>query len=231
MRARHLLAALALTALMLAIVGCGGGGSGPSTVTANITGSVVDAFGNPINNATVTADVNGTPVSDTTDAAGRYTLPGVPVKTNLTLTVNAQGSTRRYVGIQAGTGTGGSQAPLDIVFSTETPPPAAGGVDPTISIQPSLTEVFAGTTPTFTVRVSLGGGVYLDGYHAIWTVSGAQGQISENGLSFEVSPGAVGSKITLRAMVRLADDSVITAERVMTVVQDDDLEPPPPPPI
>jgi hypothetical protein len=106
------------------------------------------------------------------------------------------------------------------MFSPSAPPP-----ETTISIIPDDTTIATGTTPSFGAVIDQGGATA----NAAWTVSGADGQI--NGSFFTLSPGAVGSTVKLRAMVRLSNDQVATAVRTLTVINpgDDGGGPPPPP--
>lgn len=229
MRALHLLA-LAAVALILTLAGCGGGGSvvPPPTTTTSISGRVVDADGNGIDGATVSVEATRAPITTTTSGGGYYTLQGVPVLTDLTLTVTPQGGTAvTYRGIQVTANSGGA-TPLHVVYSTETPPPPPWG-DPTISILPPDATVSIGTTPTYRAYLDHDGLVQ----RAVWTVTGAVGEVTNGGESFTILPGAAGTTIRLRAMVRLADGRVVTAERTLTVENpggDGEEEPPPLPP-
>lgn len=227
MSARHLLV-VAAVALIVALAGCGGGGGGGggvTIVTTNVTGRVVDVAGNGINEVRVQADTGARAIiTATTKDGGYYTLPGIPVQTDFTLTVNSSGTVQTYLGVQVGAPFN-EFSPMDIVIAPDAPPAAS-----TISIIPADTDVAAGTVPSYSVRLDEGNGIVLDGYPAVWTVSGATGQVSSGGMYFTISPGPVGTTVKLRAMVRLANDHVVSAERSMAVVNPGGGDPPPPPP-
>lgn len=222
MRARHLLAVMS-AALILGLAGCGGGGGGGGggvTVTTDVQGRVVDVAGNGIDGATVQADTGSRAViTATTSGGGYYTLPGIPVQTDFSLTINSGGTILTYYGLQVGAPFNGSSS-LDVVFTTNASPPGT-----TISIIPDDTTIAIGTTPSFGAVIDQGGATA----NAAWTVSGADGQI--NGSFFTLSPGPAGTTVKLRAMLRLSSDQVATAERTFTVVNPgggDDGPPDPP---
>ena len=209
MRATHLLAVTAV-ALILALAGCGGGGGsggGGITITTDVTGRIVDVAGNGIDGANVQADTGSRAIiTATTSGGGYYTLRGIPVQTDFILTVDSGGTIQTYLGVQVGAPFNGS-SPLDIVITTSASPPGT-----TISIIPDDTTIATGTSPSFGAVIDQGGATA----NPIWTVSGAEGQI--DGSFFTLSPGLVGSTVKLRAMVRLSNDQVTTAERNLTVV-------------
>lgn len=233
MRASHLLALLA-AALFTALAGCGGGGGGGSTggggvvTTTAIIGRVVDMDGNGIVGASLqaTTGADRAILTTTTGDGGQYTLSGIPVGTDFDLAVTIGGNpTTSYQGLRVGAPINGF-SPMDVVVAPDAPP-----VGSTISITPPGTTVTVATLPSYSVRLDQGNGIILSGYPAVWTVSGAEGFLSGGGLYYAVVPGAVGSRITLRAMVRLENGHVIFAERTMTVVSpggDDDNPPDPP---
>ncbi len=237
MRARYLLAILAV-GLIVALAGCGGGGGGGGgvTLTTDVKGQVVDGAGVGIVGAVIEVDTGSRAIiSAVTAGGGFYTLQDVPVGTDFSMTVLVNDTTLSYDNVRVGVPNGSGFTPMDIVFTTDTPPPPpTGGQAPTLSIVPPDTEVTVGSSPVFMVRVNLSEGNVREPYRAVWTVSGAAGQVTNGGYSFTLSPGAVGSTIHLRAMVRLADGHMISAERTLTVVNPDggggggDGPPPPP---
>lgn len=219
MRARYLVA-LAILALALALAGCGGGGGGTTLVTTNITGRAVDIAGNGIDGATVEVDTGAAaPISSATSGGGYYTLPGVPVNADLTLIVHNSGNTYQYGGVRINPPLSGPTTPMDIVVTSYAP-----SVGSTISILPADSQIWATTNPSYRVVLDSNSSTV----YAVWTVTGATGHVVD-GEYFMLTPGPVGTTVRLRAMVRLSNGQVVTAERTMTVVPADDDVPPPPP--
>jgi hypothetical protein len=73
----------AAVAASLALAGCGGNPAAPQGNYGTITGIVKSSSGQPIANATVTADFV---VTQRTDATGKYTLQQVPIDSSATTT-------------------------------------------------------------------------------------------------------------------------------------------------
>ncbi len=236
---RLYLALVLMAVVTVALTGCGGGGGGggggtppDTTPRTTLSGRVFDTNGTPISGATVTVD-SGTVkaiVSTTTNANGQYSIGNIPKGVLLNIQISKTGITTTImngltIGLDAGSAVG-----MDIVANSQGPP-----VGSTVSLSPTLTDIYTGDTLSFDVVVknSVGDPIYPtsgSGWQSSLVVSGAAtGHIqADSPGTFSITGGTVGQTAKITVLVIRSDGSIASTSTTVTIKN---MEGPPPPPI
>lgn len=219
MRIKALLALLGLGLALLFIAGCNDDDN-EEVRTRTLSGTITNTAGAPVEGATVTLLLNGTPVTaqtTTTNALGQFTLTNVPEGSGFTIRVSSSAVPPAFQTNTISVPTSGNQTALNVTVI----PPATTGATVSGSIGTTspndtftvtafqngtsvatATATLSGTTPVFTLT-----NVPTD-VSTVITVDNGNGVITVYGPITVPSTGVADILVLTKTATELAEDGV-----------------------